>query len=258
VPELCQTADHSKPTLTAEPIRISIGTEPKQFVPSEVLKHSIRRRASRPVEFVESWSPVSGWHPATDGTPKIKNGTAFNTWRWITPSLWPDGRAIYLDADQVVLADIAELWDALPEGKAIACVCHAVGFFGDKQPEPGKPQTSVMVMDIPTLLNRMWPNPIEMVADGLLAYRDLMQAAWLDRSLIAELPPEWNHFGIKRADTKLLHYSHVKSQPYRNPTHPTAWVFADELKAAVADGVLTRKQLKKEIAEGHLAAAFCD
>lgn len=240
----------------AEIIQVSIGTEPKQYIASEVLKASILRRTNRPVQFVESWTPAD-WHPAMSQAPKLKNGTAFNTWRWITPSLFYAGKAIYLDADQVVLSDIGELWDLLPSGKTIGCVCNAVGVFGKRAPEPGKAQTSVMVMDVGRMravIERY--QPLRRCAHGELSYADLMQAAWLPRDEVQEIDPGWNHFGILNWQTKLIHYSHVASQPYRNPDHPTASVFNDELIAAVKEGFITAETVQRECERGHISAIY--
>lgn len=240
---------------SSDVIRISIGTEPLQWVASEVLKHSIRRRTERPVEFIESWTKAAGWHPLMSTVQKLKGGTGFNVWRWLTPQLYPDGKAIYLDADQVVLADIGELWDQLQESKTIACVTDAIGIFGGKKvPEPGKVQTSVMLMDVGKLRSAMQQcDPIGQCSRGSMAYRDLMQAAWLDRRQVQVLDPAWNHFGIVNEETKLIHYSHVASQPQKHPEHPAGWVFGTELRQAVADNVITVKQLKKETAAGNIA-----
>jgi len=240
----------------AETIRVSIGTEPKQYIASEVLKASILARTNRDVEFIESWQP-GGWHPAMSQAPKLKNGTAFNTWRWVTASLFTEGKAIYLDADQVVLHDIAALWESLPDGKAVACVCNAVGVFGKRVPDPGKPQTSVMVMDIPrmrSLMDRYCP--LRRCAHGEISYADLMQAAWIPREEIHEIEPGWNHFGIVDWSTKLIHYSHVATQPYRNPDHPTANVFSGELVRAVESGAIAIESVEAEVARGHIAEIY--
>lgn len=241
-------------TNQTETIRISLGSEPMQFVACEVLKHSILRRTERTVEFVESWNKSQGWHPLMASAPKLKGGTGFNVWRWLTPHLFGHGKAIYLDADQVCLADIGELWDSLQAAKTIACVTDAVGIFGGKKvPEPGKVQTSVMLIDCAKLRQAMQPCPINACSAGAMPYRDLMQATWLPRKEVQILAPEWNHFGIWTEATKLIHYSHVASQPYRNPEHPAGWVFGAELRQAVADGVLSVKQLQKEASAGHIS-----
>lgn len=240
-------------------IRVSIGSEPSQRIAAKVLKASILRRTSHAVSFSESWEPEAGWSKSMEGVPRLKNGTGFNTWRWLVPAHYGwRGRAIYLDADQVVLADIAELWNALDSDHAFAAVTNAVGIFGKKKtPEPNTVQTSVMVLDCERCDWRA-ANMIHDVANGRMKYKDFMQARWFDRSRIQSLPPEWNHFGLVTPTTKLLHWSHVKSQPYRNPDHPTAGIFRNELAAAIRMSLVTAGEVKSEIKRGHLHKSYME
>ena len=237
----------------AEVIRVSIGSEPMQLIPTLVLKSSIVRRTKSLVEFTTSWEPERGWHILIKTIPRLKNGTAFNTWRWCVPGVYGyRGKSIYLDSDQIVLADIAELWEALPAGKMMACVKNAIGVFGKKKiPEPNKNQTSVMVINNELA---MWNSKalVKEVNEGRLSYADMMQAAWLTPDEVHELDPAWNHFGVRNRETKLLHYSHVKSQPFRDPRHPAAGVWGQELRAAIESGFVTLELLRSEIAAGNI------
>lgn len=242
----------------SDSIRVSIGSEPLQRVPAKVLRHSILSRTQRPVEFLESWDDKRGWHPLMERAPRLKNGTGFNTWRWLTPQYYGTGKAIYLDSDQCVLADISDLWDSLPESKTIAAVCNAVGVFGPKKiPEPGKVQTSVMVMDCAALKERARIALAAAHQNGKLKYKDLMQATWLPRDEVHELPPWWNMFGICPEGTKLIHYSHVSSQPWReNVRHPAAEVWWRELRAAVEAEYVTTAEVAQEVERGHIAPVY--
>src|SRR3990167_3273822 len=139
-----------------EAIRVSVGSEKNQWLPTLVLVSSIMRRTGRRVEFTYSWTPDAGWHPLFADAPKLQHGTAFSGWRWLVPELYGhEGRAIYVDADIVFLADVAELWNALPTNKMFAAVTDADpdGLWGKTtlaksgKKFRGKPQTSVMVMD---------------------------------------------------------------------------------------------------------------
>lgn len=237
----------------SEVIRVSIGSEPLQYVPMQVLKASIVRRTKSLVEFTSSWDRVAGWHPLIKSLPRIPHGTSFNLWRWCVPSAYSfRGRVIYLDSDQIVLGDIAELWGLLPADKTIACVRNAVGIFGKKKtPEPNKNQTSVMVIDA---AKAMWNAPAMAadVRDGRMVYADMMQAAWLSKDQVQEIDPGWNHFGILNESTKLLHYSHVKSQPYRDPRHPQAAAWCDELQWALRAGMVTPDDVRCEVDCRHL------
>jgi len=241
-------------------IRVSIGSEPLQLIPMLVLKSSILRRTRRPVEFSESWNPEQGWHPVLAEKTPLKSGTRFSGWRWIVPELYENqGKAIYLDADQLLLVDIAELWEKLESDKMFAAVCNVdpAGLWGKRTLEKSgkkfrdKVQTSVMVMSC---------RQCEWVAEklfqdvnvGRMEYSNLMQAAFLPRNRIQELTPRWNDFGIVRHDTRLIHYSHVGSQPYRNPNHPCAGVFETELRYAVDSGMVTKEMLEREAENRHI------
>ena len=148
--------------------------------------------------------------------------------------------------------------DDCPGPHAIACVCNAVGIFGKKKtPEPGKVQTSVMVADVDQLRMAMVAAQVQGRAiSGELSYADLMQAVWVPRQRVLELPPEWNHFGIVRPETKLVHFSHVSSQPYRCPDHPHAETFCRELRDAVEHEALTTVDLQREVALGYLHGVY--
>jgi len=80
-------------------IRVVIGTEPNQYVPQKVLEYSIRTNTDADVDirFVHQ-------------SEKRMGGTNFGFVRFHVPEIFGfEGRAIYLDADQLVLGDIAEL-----------------------------------------------------------------------------------------------------------------------------------------------------
>jgi hypothetical protein len=188
--------------------------------------------------------------------PRLKRGTRFNTWRWLVPELYGSGKAIYLDADQIVLTDIAELWNAITARCAIAAVRRAVGFFGKKAPDPDKVQSSVMVMHCEALRQLAPTERISDVHQGNLAYRSLMQAEWIPHEQVLELPPEWNHFGIVTPGTKLCHWSHVASQPYRNPDHPTADFFYQELLASIQASHVRLEDVREATRGGHLATSY--
>src|ERR1022692_373234 len=90
----------------SDTVRIFIGTENKTRVFEAVLAHSIRTRSSLPVEI----TPMIGsaWEYPAD----LPVGTGFSLRRWLIPAAcgWK-GRAIYLDADQLVFGDVKELWE---------------------------------------------------------------------------------------------------------------------------------------------------
>jgi hypothetical protein len=240
----------------AEPIRISIGNEPKCWLCSEVLKSSIVRRTDRLITFSESWTLGKGWHRLVEERPRLKSGTKFSAWRWLVPEAYQcEGKAIYLDSDIVVLADIAELWDGLEPDVMFSCVTDVSGEdlwgFPTTIEQTGKvyknkPQTSVMAMNLDRCV---WKCENEF---RRRKYATLMQARWIHPSQIQSLDPQWNRFGLCDAGTKLLHWSHVASQPQRRPDHPTADVFDAELTEAVREGHVRPEDIRREIKLGHV------
>ena len=92
-----------------EPIRVFIGTDDSQNVPTAVLQHSILSLIASSVEFHELRDLQTGLEEHFY--------TGFSFYRWGIPSSCGfKGRALYLDVDIVVLCDIRELWE-LPFGE---------------------------------------------------------------------------------------------------------------------------------------------
>src|SRR5262245_50696114 len=101
-----------------EPLRVFVGADDSQLVAARVLEFSIRRHASRPVDLtVMRDLPVP--------LPRDRRNrpqTTFSFYRFLIPRLCDyRGRALYLDADMLVFADLAELW-TIPFGqKTVLC-----------------------------------------------------------------------------------------------------------------------------------------
>lgn len=116
--------------MTSEPtIRIFAGCDPNDCDLEQmmVFEHSVRRRASLPVEI--EWmrlsrDPQSHWYSqpgAADGGWRTERwATPFSGFRWGVPSRCGyAGRAIYMDTDMLVLGDLAELWQTPIDAPAV-------------------------------------------------------------------------------------------------------------------------------------------
>lgn len=238
--------------MSRQPLRVYIGTEDDQLVPQKVLAYSIHRSARQPVQVTAV---------KQDG-PRL-GGTHFGFVRFHVPRLGGyQGRAIYLDADQLVFHDIHDLASQLDEGHAIGLVNDPQGTFGGK-PVSRHNQTSVMVLDCAqlrdwdpgTMFQPVVPNRAE-PAPGQIRYRDFMMLTWFDASRIQPVDPRWNHFNIVAADTRLTHFSHVRDQPWRNPRHPLTGLWAHWLREAVRAGAVGRAELLREIWRGAVHRRF--
>lgn len=233
-------------------IRIIIGTEYNQYLPQKVLEYSIKKSAKHPVEI-----------QAIHQEDPRKGGTNFGFVRFNVPSLCGyEGRAIYLDADQLVLSDIGELFDILDSEHAIALVNQPEGFFGGK-PVGQHNQTSVMVLDCAklkhwdpkTLFANVIPND-DFLSPGQIHYRDFMMLAWERPELVQALPSYWNHFNVVRPESKLVHFSFVRSQPWKSPNHPLTEFWAEWLSRAIKDGAVSPKEVLREVLKGHVHRSF--
>ncbi len=233
-------------------IQIVIGTEPAQYVTQQVLIYSINKFASEDVD-------IRLPEQAHDRV----GGTNFGFVRFYTPTVFDfKGTAIYMDADQVVFHDVKDLAQQLEPGYAVACVQEPVGNFGKKVVQRGN-QTSVMVMDCAQLTYwdpaTMFKNVVgnrDPLGPGQIHYRDFMMlGAWNDIKIQA-LDPRWNHFNIKQDDTKLTHFSHVRSQPWKNPEHDLTDFWGGWMTETIEAGYLTKDRVVEEIQSGHVDPYF--
>lgn len=130
--------------MNSEVIQVFVGCDPNNCDLEQmmVLEYSLRKHTSHPVNI--TWMQLSHdtnspWYTnqATgEGWRTEKWATPFSGFRWAIPeSCNFEGRAIYMDADVIVLCDIAELWshpmqdDAIviaKGGKSSARLCTCV------------------------------------------------------------------------------------------------------------------------------------
>ena len=217
-------------------IKIFVGTEDAQWLPTQVLRHSVLRRTKSPVEFIDLINiPLQ---------LNLKMYTGFSFYRFYIPEACNyTGRAIYLDADIVVLDDIQKLIDM---------------DMGDKgalaRPDGDERYTSVMLLDCEKLKAWKIKNWAGLINAGMASYEGIMIGSkrGLNHKDFGALPKEWNSLDEWTPDTKILHYTHVPTQPWKKGGHPFRRPFLLELKAALDDRVITREDVQKEIEAGHI------
>jgi hypothetical protein len=232
-------------------IRVVIGTEASQYIPQRVLQYSI-----------EKSTPGAEIHVRTQAEQRL-GGTKFGFVRFQLPAMFNfQGKAIYLDADQIVLADLNGLAAALDDQHPLAVVCQPQGYFG-QQPVPQRLETSVMVVNcnqLPhwqpqTLFRPVVANDAPL-QPGQIHYRDFMWLTWMDPRDIQCLDPAWNHFNILEPNTKLVHFSHVRSQPWKNPRHPLTGFWSHWLAQAMGAGYVSRGELLQAVLRRHIHPYF--
>ena len=223
------------------PINVYIGTDrwQRDSGAEAVLEFSIRKYVSRPVVIHWMRSGDPGWEISENGIDGswaaggaisggwVKGqgmtwGTPFSCFRFAVPELMNfAGTAIYLDADMLLLDDIAKLIEMTPRvGSGIKCVSAA--------------RTDVAVFDCAWFKDKpWWPTIAKMksVRARVFEYMNLLNHG---KALDVSLDPVWNDIDGKRYENdpdavKLLHYSNVMIgqpwRPYDNVTYPTDYPF---------------------------------
>jgi hypothetical protein len=190
--------------------RVFIGYDPRETLAVGVLTESIQACASVPVQVAHIRLEQLAGHFQRPFNPL--QSTAFSFSRFLVP--WLSGYrgwSLFLDADMLCLADLAELWALRDERYAVQVVKHehvcqaGRKFQGMPQtPYARKNWSSVMLFNnarcralSPELVN---------TASGL----HLHQFRWLDDGEIGCLPPQWNVLvGVQAVpdDAKVLHYT---------------------------------------------------
>jgi hypothetical protein len=236
-----------------EPMRVFCGLDESQIVASRVLEYSIRRHASRPVRFY----PMLNVPTPLPKDPKNRGRTGFSFSRFHIPKLAEyRGRALYVDADMQVFGDLAELWEIPYDGAKVMCTRQ------DETPpqwkdsswfKPGR-QMSVMLLDCSRL---DWD--IEAIVRGLdegrYSYEELMfDLCVVERDEISDaVPPYWNHLEhYEPGQTKLLHYTVVPTQPWKNDKNPLRALWEAEFAEAREAGIVHAEEARRLAARGHI------
>lgn len=240
-----------------EPIRVFVGVDRSQLVAAKVLEHSIRSQTERQVQFI----PMLDMPTPTPRDRKNRGRTAFSFSRFLIPELAGyRGRAIYLDADMQVFADIEELW-TVEMGDHSVLVTRQ-----DEPPEQWKdsswfrpgPQMSVMLLDCEKLdwdVRRI----IDGLDEGRYSYEDLLFDLCIvpKEELGADLPVVWNHLEhLEPGTTKLLHYTVVPTQPWKNDENPLLGTWMEGFRDAVRAGALSPALVEQLASEGHVKASL--
>jgi hypothetical protein len=240
-----------------EPMRVFCGLDESQIVAARVLEYSIRKHASRPVRFY----PMLNVATPQPKEPKNRARTGFSFSRFHIPKLSGyKGRALYLDADMQVFSDLAELWEIPLNGAKVACTRQ------DEPPEqwkdsswfkPGR-QMSVMLLDCSRL---DWD--IGEIVRGLDEHRYSYEQLMFNLCVVEpkeindNIPPEWNHLEhFEQGKTKLLHYTVVPTQPWKNDTNPLRTLWEPVFEEARAAGVVHRDEAWRHARRGYIKPAL--
>lgn len=231
-------------------IRIGIGTEPRTEIARKVLEYSILKNSSSDIKFY----PLMGEDFKNRGI--LGQGTGFSLLRFILPEYFNyEGKAIYLDADMLVLSDIKELWeiDKQTNLKENIVWCK----LGNEEKKLA--ETSVMLINCKNAKNKMMTlaDIEEYLKEDVdrKKYREIMKLQYLNPKPI-EISRYWNimdkgccysgpkDFSSKKA--KLLHFTDIKNQPWYQPKNPNSSIWGKYFKEAYSANYFTLEDLRVE------------
>jgi hypothetical protein len=236
---------------------VFIGSGEASALERKVLIHSIRKNTRGPVDI----RVFNGTHNALerDGHPpaplpmslpaKYLNITEFSNYRFLIPQLCDHrGRAIYLDSDMVCLGDLNELFNAPMDGAQFLAKAE--------QDLAGKPRwgLSVMLFDCENCRFDL-DTYVDDIAHKRYGYGDLhtMSGTFLAQHpfRIGRIDPRWNEYDHCAADTRLVHYTNLFSQPWKYRGHRHGGLWFDHLAQAMAQGVVTAKDVELATRRGY-------
>lgn len=240
-------------------IDIFVGADRSQLLAVSVLEHSIRRHTSAEVRV----SPLIDL-----GLPEPKDlrqgsRTNFSFARFCIPELKRhEGRALYLDADMQVFRDIRELWDLPFEGATVniqeGVPEHAVSTKKTGAPAKRIKQCSVMLIDC---ARARW-NVREIVAglDGRYTYEQLMYDLCIlpEQEVRYGVPFEWNSLEHYDAQTRLIHYTDMHTQPWVDAGNPNGRLWMKEVRLMLETGALGWRDIRHEIERGYFRPSLVD
>ena len=202
---------------------VFIHTNPKQIVGALVARHALQSRSTAPERFdvrivqtvdFPAFERFEGRSYLREGKQAVWRNDdlqSFTPLRFAVPELMGyEGRAVLIDPDIFALGDINELLERDMDGAAVL----ARRMAGDSR-RPLHYASSVMLMDCARLAHWQWEADFERVFRGERDYRDWMWLLLEPPGSVAPLEPEWNDFDRLTPETKLLHNTKRRTQPWK-------------------------------------------
>jgi lipopolysaccharide biosynthesis glycosyltransferase len=235
-----------------QPVDVFVGADRSQLLAVAVLEHSIVRHSSLPCRV----TPLIDLDLPEPRDVRQGSRTNFSFARFAIPEVKRfAGRAIYLDADMLVLRDIARLW-SIPFGGAKIIIQEEVPDALAARAKHGAPvrrkkQCSVMLIDC----ERTEWRAAEIIAglDGRYSYEQLLEnLCILDEAEIRyAVPFAWNSLEHHDRDTCLIHYTDMATQPWVSPFNRNGQLWMDEVALMLSSGALSWDELHAEVAAGY-------
>lgn len=210
---------------------VVIGASRDQKLCSLVLEYTVRKYAGDEISIIHTYDKVFPEPKHAEN----KSRTGFSFHRFAIPELTGyQGVGLYLECDQIVFASPRELFEIPFDGATIL--------------RP-KNQASVLLLDCERLRWNIL-DIIQGLNEKKYSYHELMVDVCVapQGSVATRVPNEWNSLDSYEAgQTKLLHYTNMAAQPWRNWGHPLAHLWMGELKEAIKRKKIPMAVVEEEV-----------
>jgi hypothetical protein len=217
--------------------RVFIQTNERQLLGSLVSAYSLKRNSADPDAFDVEIMHTKDYPflAAREGQEFLRGGTtrvwrmedlqSFTPLRFMPPQLMGyEGRAVVIDPDIFAVGDINELLNRDMQGTAVMGRRRS-----EKEEKSQQIATSVMLMDCARLKHWQPEAAFAELFSFDRDYKDWIVLADEPKENIGVLENEWNDFDRLTPDTKLLHNTKRRTQPWKTGL-PVDYTPADKFK----------------------------
>lgn len=217
-------ASFDLPSLASMRPTVFIHTNARQIVGAQVARHALKRNSAHPERFdvrlieAENHAFIEQRHGQSykrEGLPVVWDANdlqSFTPLRFAVPAeMGYQGRAVVIDPDIFAIGDINELLERDLQSHAV--LARAIPA---KAGEPEHFASSVMVLDCARLSHWQAERQFGELFDGSRDYRDWMWLLDEPAGSVGALETVWNDFDRLAPDTRMLHNTNRKTQPWKS------------------------------------------
>lgn len=228
-------------------MKVFIQTNERQWLGALVSAYSMKRNSARPDEFDVEIMHVKDFPflAEKEGQTFLRGGTnrvwrmddlqSFTPLRFMPPKLMNhEGRAVVVDPDVFAVGDVCELFDRDMEGAAVMGRRRS-----HKVEKSWQIATSVMLLDCEKLGHWEPEKEFDEMFRFERDYKDWIVLGHESPENIGVLEDEWNDFDSLTDDTKMLHNTKRRTQPWKTGL-PVDYTPANKFKKHPALAKLNR------------------
>ncbi len=202
---------------------VFIQANPQQMLGAKVAAYALKRHSTAPDSFDVFIMNTQdhAFMAARDGQPyrwnnkrriwRMDDLQCFTPLRFLPPELKEyQGRAIVIDPDCFAVGDVRELFDIDMQGKSIWAAKR-----GSAKHNNNLWASSVMLLDCAKLRHWHMRDQFNEMFDFARDYVDWINLKYEPEQSIGELPRIWNDLDRLTPDTKILHNTRRRTQPWK-------------------------------------------